>query len=305
MFARIHPDVCVKGVPGKAIEILGDQQMRTEIAHSHVFDYILLLDADSTWKPSNALTVVFASPDVRNTAGFSSNRVHSIILMPPWEKEELWHCLRKAYEKSDRDAFDKCFERWGGSIDFHRNSDVAERKLWEFLQSDELFCFVEEVGNSSLSRMIDTHKMTTNFQAFYFQYPPKEDQYRLTKGRPLVEFPSKQLLFEAVNEYHTRKPKGGFGVQGTTLGRVYEQFLFKHVLVPNASPVTIEANNDREELRISTIEFFNNKSTNLYQSAGVLYRPVEPNKKGIDCVFEDKLIQITTSATHQKLIQVM
>ena len=90
-------------------------------------------------------------------------------------------------------------------------------------------------------------------------------------------------------------------MQGTTLGRVYEQFLFKHVLVPNASPVIIEADNDREELRISTIDFFNNKSTNLYPSAGVLYRPVEPNKKVIDCVFEDKLIQITTSATHQKV----
>ena len=194
VFARIHPNCCVKGVPGKDdTAIRSDLQMQTETVHSHIFDYILLLDADSTRKPSNAHTVIFASPDVCNTAGFSSNRVHSIILMLPWEKEELWHCLRKANEKSDRDAFDKCFERWDGSIDFHRNSDVAERKLQKFLQSEELFCFVEEVGNSSLNRMIDTHKITTNFQAFYFQYPPKEDQYRLTKDDPLVEFPSKQL----------------------------------------------------------------------------------------------------------------
>lgn len=278
---------------------LNTEAMDDLLSKSHEHEYILLLDSNSDWNPGvgvGYVVVLFTSPDVKNYGDFSSNST-TTMLMPPWDREELWNCFKllKSSLATSRDDFNKAFVRWGGSISFHKRKAIAQERFKSFLASQELVMMVEMISNVELSKTVPTDVKTKHFQAFLFRHP----------DNPKFRFPSEQLSIEIADVYTEKmrsRPETLLGIHGTLLGVMYEAFVFKTLLC-EGSTLPVKVKNQKEAIidipSVSSVDNFSSLPSRILE--GVLYRPKDRTNEGFDCFLGDVVVQITTNPRHRKL----
>ncbi len=279
--------------------IMSNTELNHLLSTSYQYEYIYLLDASSLRPPipSNAVTVLFASPKLANCGKFPRARMIT-MLMPPWHKEELRDCLKQVYEVDNKQAFEEDYKLWGGSIGFHRLPPT--RIFDEFLNSNELIMMVDQIAATGWFSCQTEDK--TNYQSFLFRSPPVDDT---SEHKQEISFPSPTLTARIVSSYCKRTTANIIGCDGTELGVKYEEFIFEKVLCFESKFLPMDVANKKGLVatipKVENVALFSNSSYNIKASKHILHRPTEKNKTGYDALLGNFVIQITINPKHKSL----
>ena len=262
-------------------------------------------------KPTNAITILFVSPDKRRYGGFSRDNIIDYY-MPPWRLHELIDCCRICYGMEDDAQVTELFEKWGGSIRkiVNINSDSSfthqyEASLSNFLTSEDLLKKINEVQSSHLAY----DDRSRNSQWVLHRWPGTTEEGRVNYCTCDVDFPSqyiKMKIRERLSQYSIDwKASSGNSI---LLGKLYENEvllnLFKRTSDVRVCFLRHEAEcigRPSEPVQVPVVRryiVFSNQSKIDEPVIGALYTPVESNKAGINFIMPPWIFQSTIKKNH-------
>ena len=240
-----------------------------------------------------AIPVIFASPTESNFKPYHLKEIYRYF-MPLWTREELMDAHSQLGSTFEEDLF-RC---WGGVfIDIPR-SELLHLNLTEVLQSKMLVKLVKVFDHWALSPKI------SHCQWLIHRVPC--DDYRFCVCEAPSDFVRRKVLEVFESGIIESYPENSI-----MMGHIYERKVF-HVLAQNPPNIVMKPSDKRfttisnTRMEVLHVAQFTNSSVIQEPTIKTLYKPTEPNKKGLDAIYVLSkevafIIQATISKRHRPI----